>query len=59
MSVTVPSADVGAITDGNYTISAAVSDKAGNPASAALHRRLGFAEVASDRPGVLVFQREL
>ncbi|WP_458259219.1 Ig-like domain-containing protein [Enterobacter roggenkampii] len=32
-SVTVPSADVGAITDGNYTISAAVSDKAGNPAS--------------------------
>nr|EKU2875424.1 Ig-like domain-containing protein [Enterobacter cloacae] len=33
-SVTVPSADVGAITDGNYTISAAVSDKAGNPASA-------------------------
>ncbi|HCD7310577.1 TPA: Ig-like domain-containing protein [Enterobacter bugandensis] len=34
-SVTVPSADVGAITDGNYTVSAAVSDKAGNPASAA------------------------
>ena len=33
-SVTVPSADLGAITDGNYTISAAVSDKAGNPASA-------------------------
>jgi len=33
-SVTVSSADVGAITDGNYTISAAVSDKAGNPASA-------------------------
>ena len=33
-SVTVPSADVGAITDGNYTISAAVSDKAGNPAYA-------------------------
>ncbi|WP_423778201.1 Ig-like domain-containing protein [Enterobacter roggenkampii] len=33
-SVTVPSAVVGAITDGNYTISAAVSDKAGNPASA-------------------------
>ncbi|MEP8764086.1 Ig-like domain-containing protein [Enterobacter roggenkampii] len=33
-SVTVPSADVGAITDGNYTISAAVSDKAGNTASA-------------------------
>ncbi|MEP9014518.1 Ig-like domain-containing protein [Enterobacter roggenkampii] len=33
-SVTVLSADVGAITDGNYTISAAVSDKAGNPASA-------------------------
>ncbi|WP_375603179.1 Ig-like domain-containing protein [Enterobacter hormaechei] len=33
-SVTVPSADVGAITDGNYTITAAVSDKAGNPASA-------------------------
>ena len=33
-SVTVPSADVGAITDGNYTVSAAVSDKAGNPASA-------------------------
>ncbi|MEG5897597.1 Ig-like domain-containing protein [Enterobacter bugandensis] len=34
-SVTVPSADLGAITDGNYTVSAAVSDKAGNPASAA------------------------
>jgi DNA-binding protein YbaB len=33
-SVTVPSADLSAITDGNYTISAAVSDKAGNPASA-------------------------
>ncbi|WP_370964939.1 Ig-like domain-containing protein [Enterobacter wuhouensis] len=33
-SVTVPSADVGAITDGSYTLSAAVSDKAGNPASA-------------------------
>ncbi|MCG7802741.1 Ig-like domain-containing protein [Enterobacter asburiae] len=33
-SVTVPSADLGAIADGNYTISAAVSDKAGNPASA-------------------------
>ncbi|HBU6130026.1 TPA: Ig-like domain-containing protein [Enterobacter cloacae] len=33
-SVTVPSADVGTITDGSYTISAAVSDKAGNPASA-------------------------
>ncbi len=34
-SVTVPSADLGAITDGNYTVSATVSDKAGNPASAA------------------------
>jgi hypothetical protein len=33
-SVTVPSADLGTITDGNYTISASVSDKAGNPASA-------------------------
>ncbi|WP_425279738.1 Ig-like domain-containing protein [Enterobacter hormaechei] len=33
-SVTVPSADVGAIADGNYTITAAVLDKAGNPASA-------------------------
>ncbi|HDC4491953.1 TPA: Ig-like domain-containing protein [Enterobacter asburiae] len=33
-SVTVPSADLSSITDGNYTISAAVSDKAGNPASA-------------------------
>ncbi|EQA1593180.1 Ig-like domain-containing protein [Enterobacter hormaechei] len=33
-SVTVPSADVGAITDGSYTITAAVADKAGNPASA-------------------------
>ncbi|QBC02772.1 Ig-like domain-containing protein [Enterobacter cloacae] len=33
-SVTVPSADLGAIADGNYTISATVSDKAGNPASA-------------------------
>ncbi|WP_413540495.1 Ig-like domain-containing protein [Enterobacter asburiae] len=33
-SVTVPSADLSGITDGNYTISAAVSDKAGNPASA-------------------------
>ncbi|MCP1113833.1 Ig-like domain-containing protein [Enterobacter bugandensis] len=33
-SVTVPSADVGAIIDGSYTIGAAVSDKAGNPASA-------------------------
>ncbi|WP_425249494.1 Ig-like domain-containing protein [Enterobacter hormaechei] len=33
-SVTVPSADVGAITDGSYTITAAVQDKAGNPASA-------------------------
>ncbi|KNC09351.1 hypothetical protein AC791_11880 [Klebsiella sp. RIT-PI-d] len=32
--VTVPSADLGAIVDGNYTITAAVSDKAGNPASA-------------------------
>ncbi|HCM9253471.1 TPA: Ig-like domain-containing protein [Enterobacter cloacae subsp. dissolvens] len=32
-SVTVPSADLSGITDGNYTISAAVSDKAGNPAS--------------------------
>ncbi|HED1620388.1 TPA: Ig-like domain-containing protein [Enterobacter asburiae] len=33
-SVTVPSADLSGITDDNYTISAAVSDKAGNPASA-------------------------
>ena len=33
-SVTVPSADLSGITDGNYTVSAAVSDKAGNPASA-------------------------
>ncbi len=33
-SVTVPSADVGAISDGDYTITAAVPDKAGNPASA-------------------------
>ena len=33
-SVTVPSADVGAISDGDYTITAAVADKAGNPASA-------------------------
>ncbi|WP_425591333.1 Ig-like domain-containing protein [Enterobacter soli] len=33
-SVTVPSANLGTIADGNYTISAAVSDKAGNPASA-------------------------
>ncbi|HHD7758872.1 TPA: Ig-like domain-containing protein [Enterobacter kobei] len=33
-SVTVPSADLGAIADGNYTVSAAVADKAGNPASA-------------------------
>ncbi|WP_426726122.1 Ig-like domain-containing protein [Enterobacter cloacae complex sp. 342H5] len=33
-SVTVPSADVGAIADGNYTITAAVLDKAGNPALA-------------------------
>ncbi|MEH3170864.1 Ig-like domain-containing protein [Enterobacter quasiroggenkampii] len=33
-SVTVPSADLSDITDGNYTVSAAVSDKAGNPASA-------------------------
>ncbi|EPF1943047.1 Ig-like domain-containing protein [Enterobacter hormaechei] len=33
-SVTVPSADVGAITDGSYTITAAVADKAGNPALA-------------------------
>ncbi|WP_326471807.1 Ig-like domain-containing protein [Enterobacter wuhouensis] len=33
-SVTVPSTDVGAITDGSYTLSAAVSDKAGNPATA-------------------------
>ncbi|MFA1017328.1 Ig-like domain-containing protein [Enterobacter sp. SAT-E-asb] len=32
--VTVPSADLSGITDGNYTVSAAVSDKAGNPASA-------------------------
>ncbi len=31
-SVTVPSADLSGITDGNYTVSAAVSDKAGNPA---------------------------
>ncbi|EKS6403279.1 Ig-like domain-containing protein [Enterobacter hormaechei] len=33
-SVTVPSADIGAITDGDYIITAAVADKAGNPASA-------------------------
>ncbi|HHA2304012.1 TPA: Ig-like domain-containing protein [Enterobacter hormaechei subsp. xiangfangensis] len=33
-SVTVPSADIGAITDGDYTITAAVADKAGNPVSA-------------------------
>ncbi|MGM8810553.1 Ig-like domain-containing protein [Enterobacter cloacae] len=33
-SFTVPSADLGSMVDGNYTISAAVSDKAGNPASA-------------------------
>ncbi|EPW3727335.1 Ig-like domain-containing protein [Enterobacter hormaechei] len=33
-SVTVPSADIGAITDGDYTITAAVADKAGNPALA-------------------------
>ncbi|OEI77648.1 Ig-like domain-containing protein [Enterobacter sp. ku-bf2] len=33
-SVTVPSADLSGITDGNYTVSAEVSDKAGNPASA-------------------------
>ncbi|MES3575612.1 Ig-like domain-containing protein [Enterobacter cloacae] len=33
-SVTVPSVDLSSIVDGNYTISAAVSDKAGNPASA-------------------------
>ncbi|EQC4048648.1 Ig-like domain-containing protein [Enterobacter hormaechei] len=33
-SVTVPSADIGAITDGSYTITAAVADKAGNPAMA-------------------------
>ncbi|MGM8722650.1 Ig-like domain-containing protein [Enterobacter kobei] len=33
-SVTMPSADLGAIADGNYTVSAAVEDKAGNPASA-------------------------
>ncbi|WP_235404774.1 Ig-like domain-containing protein [Enterobacter quasiroggenkampii] len=33
-SVTVPSADLSGVTDGNYTVSAAVSDKAGNPASA-------------------------
>ncbi|MEP9081139.1 Ig-like domain-containing protein [Enterobacter hormaechei] len=33
-SVTVPSADIGAITDGSYTIMAAVADKAGNPALA-------------------------
>ncbi len=33
-SVTVPSADLGAISDGSYALSASVSDKAGNPASA-------------------------
>jgi len=33
-SVTVPSADLGTIVDGNYTVTASVSDKAGNPASA-------------------------
>uniref|UniRef100_UPI00372CFDA7 Ig-like domain-containing protein n=1 Tax=Kluyvera intermedia TaxID=61648 RepID=UPI00372CFDA7 len=32
-SVTVPAADLSAIGDGSYTVSAAVSDKAGNPAS--------------------------
>ncbi|MDQ6592439.1 Ig-like domain-containing protein [Enterobacter hormaechei] len=33
-SVTVPSADIGAIIDGSYTITAVVADKAGNPALA-------------------------
>ncbi|MDR2262439.1 MAG: Ig-like domain-containing protein [Enterobacter asburiae] len=33
-SVTVPSADLGTIVDGNYTVTATVSDRAGNPASA-------------------------
>ncbi len=32
-SVSVPSADVSALTASNYTVSAAVSDKAGNPAT--------------------------
>ncbi|EOT8912016.1 Ig-like domain-containing protein [Escherichia coli] len=32
-SVSVPSADLSALTASNYTVSAAVSDKAGNPAS--------------------------
>ncbi|MGO3412464.1 MAG: Ig-like domain-containing protein [Kluyvera intermedia] len=32
-SVTIPAADLSAIGDGSYTVSAAVSDKAGNPAS--------------------------
>ncbi|MFZ5202376.1 Ig-like domain-containing protein [Enterobacter ludwigii] len=32
-SLSVPSTDLSGITDGNYTITAAVSDKAGNPAS--------------------------
>ncbi|WP_407216339.1 Ig-like domain-containing protein [Enterobacter hormaechei] len=33
-SVTIPSADIGAIIDGSYTITAVVADKAGNPALA-------------------------
>ena len=33
-SVTVPSADIGAITDGDCSVTVAVADKAGNPASA-------------------------
>ena len=32
-SISVPPADLSALTDSNYTVSAAVSDKAGNPAS--------------------------
>ncbi|EMS8794109.1 Ig-like domain-containing protein [Enterobacter ludwigii] len=32
-SLSVPSTDLSGITDGNYTITAAVTDKAGNPAS--------------------------
>ena len=32
-SLSVPSTDLSGIIDGNYTITAAVSDKAGNPAS--------------------------
>ncbi|WP_324724230.1 Ig-like domain-containing protein [Lelliottia sp. JS-SCA-14] len=34
-SLTVPAADLGTLGDGTYTVNASVSDKAGNPASAA------------------------